>query len=401
MNQLIHGDCLHVVSTILPNTVDLVYCDPPFFTQKTHTQKTRDNTYNYSFDDKWDTLSHYVQFLRERLIAIRQVMKPTATIFFHCDRTASHHIRFVLDEVFGSDQFQSEIIWFYKRWSNAKRGLLNAHQTIFMYSKTSDFKFNTLYQDYSETTNLDQILQKRQRDTEGKTTYALDNDGAVVLNGVKKGVPLTDVWEIPYLNPKANERVGYPTQKPILLLERIINIVTDPHDVVLDPFCGSGSTLVASHLLDRSYIGIDTSQDAIKLAQKRLSNPIRTTSHVLIEGRESYDALPVDVKRILDGLPVKIVQRNQGIDALYDTFIDGCPIVIRVQRPHESLYDVAQKLLKAGKSKRATTMILVQTKPSYQSTLLKFEEELPNEIIVVQSLALALAEIVAQQKEQN
>jgi site-specific DNA-methyltransferase (adenine-specific) len=138
-----------------------------------------------------------------------------------------------MDKVFGRENFQSEIIWSYKRWSNAKKGLLNAHQVIFFYSKTKNFKFNTLYTDYSATTNLDQILQDRERDENGKSVYKKDENGNVVLGKEKKGVPLSDVWEIPYLNPKAKERTGYPTQKPVLLLNQILNIVTHEGDLVV------------------------------------------------------------------------------------------------------------------------------------------------------------------------
>ena len=186
----------------------------------------------------------------------------------HCDRSASHYLRIALDEVFGAGNFQSEIVWFYRRWSNAKKGLLNAHQVIFFYSKTKDFKFNPVYTDYSPTTNLDQIFQKRKRDPNGKTTYKTLENGDIELVDEKKGVPLSDVWDIPYLNPKAKERVGYPTQKPILLLDRIIELVTDENDTVLDPFCGSGTTLVAAQFLNRKYIGIDLSRQAIELSNK-------------------------------------------------------------------------------------------------------------------------------------
>ena len=106
---------------------------------------------------------------------------------------------------------------------------------------------------------------------------------------------MSNVWDIPYLNPSAAERVGYPTQKPILLLERIIDLVTDEGDVVLDPFMGSGTTLVAAKLKNRQYIGIDKSVDAIDLAKKRLESPIKTESMVLKKGRQSYKNLSEDL----------------------------------------------------------------------------------------------------------
>lgn len=158
-------------------------------------------------------------------------------------------MRIILDDEFGESNFRSEIIWAYKRWSNAKKGLLSGHQTIFFYSKTDNFKFNTMYTEYSPTTNVDQILQERVRNSAGKASYKYDKKGDIVIAKEKKGVPLSDVWEIPFLNPKARERTGYPTQKPVELLEKIIKISTDEGDSVFDPFCGSGTTLVAAKIL--------------------------------------------------------------------------------------------------------------------------------------------------------
>lgn len=112
--------------------------------------------------------------------------------------------------------------------------MLNQHQNLLFYSKTKKFKWNAQFIEYSPSINLDQILQKRKRNQEGKSVYTYDDNGQVVNNGAKKGVPLGDVWDIPYLNPKAKERTGYPTQKPLILLERIIELLTDKNDIVLD-----------------------------------------------------------------------------------------------------------------------------------------------------------------------
>lgn len=142
-------------------------------------------------------------------------------------------------------------------------------------TKSEAFTFNTQYTDYSPSTNVDQILQQRERDSDGKSVYRRDENGLPIANGAKQGVPLGDVWDIPYLNPKAKERVGYPTQKPIFLLDRIIEIASNPQDVVLDPFCGSGTTLVAAHPANRRYFGIGVSYDAIQLATDRLNDPMR------------------------------------------------------------------------------------------------------------------------------
>lgn len=218
INTIIHGDCVEKLKDIKAESVDLVYFDPPFFTQKTHALTNRDNSKTYQFEDKYASLAVYLELIEKTLIESFRALKNTGSVFLHCDKTASHHIRLVLDNVFGNNNFQSEIVWAYKRWSNSKKGLLNAHQIIFFYSKTADFKFNTLYTDYSATTNLDQILQDREKTSNGKSIYKKDENGNVILGKEKKGVPLSDVWEIPYLNPKAKERTGYPTQKPVLLL---------------------------------------------------------------------------------------------------------------------------------------------------------------------------------------
>ena len=147
--------------------------------------------------------------------------------------------------------------------------MLPNHQNIFWYSKSENYKFIPLYEEYSPSTNVDQILQKRSRNENNVSEYAKDANGDTIVSSQKKGVPLSDVWDIPFLNPKAKERTGYPTQKPLLLLERIISIVTNENDVVLDPFLGSGTTVVAAKLLKRRYIGFDISEDAISLAKRK------------------------------------------------------------------------------------------------------------------------------------
>ena len=359
--MILLGDCLVRLKEINEESVDLIYLDPPFFTQKTLKQKTRDNEKEYSFDDKWENIDEYRLYIQERLVECKRVLKKTGSIFLHCDKLASHHLRLALDDVFGVDNFQSEIIWTYKRWSNSKKGLLNNHQNIYFYSKTEHFKFNTIYTDYSETTNIDNNLQDRVRNKYGKTEYKKNENGEVVLGKPKKGVPMSNVWDIPYLNPSAAERVGYPTQKPISLLERIIDIVTDEGDVVLDPFMGSGTTLVAAKLKNRQYIGIDKSVDAIDLAKKRLESPIKTESMVLKKGRQSYKNLSEDELNILNQIGAVPVQRNKGIDGFLKEYYKDSPVAIRIQKRDEDL-NTAMKLMKnEGKKKGCKLMILIKT----------------------------------------
>jgi site-specific DNA-methyltransferase (adenine-specific) len=183
---VLHGDCLVHLPKIEGASVQLVYLDPPFYTQKTHSLRTRDNSTEYAFEDRWGSLDEYLSFIRQVLTQCKRVLKDSGALFLHCDKSASHHLRFLLDEVFGDVNFQSEIIWSYKRWSNSKKGLLNAHQTIYFYSKTGEFKFNTIYSDYSATTNVDQILQARARNEFGKSIYRRDHNGDIVASGEKK-----------------------------------------------------------------------------------------------------------------------------------------------------------------------------------------------------------------------
>jgi site-specific DNA-methyltransferase (adenine-specific) len=325
---LIIGDCIEELKKLDANSVDLVYLDPPFFTQRNHLLKTRDNSKEYSFEDRWRSLQDYLSLIKKCLIECRRILNSTGSIFLHCDKSAAHHLRILLDEIYGSDNFQSEIIWTYRRWSNSKAGLLDAHQTIYFYSKSNQYKFNTMYGKYSPTTNIDQILQTRERDNNGKTIYKLDENGNPLIEKEKKGVPLSDVWYIPYLNPKAKERVGYPTQKPVLLLKRIIEIASNENDLILDPFCGSGTSLVAAKLLNRKYIGIDISHEAITLAQKRLEDLVFSRSFLLEKGENEYITKSEYEQKILENLDAIPVQRNSGIDGFLKDYYLGKPVSI-------------------------------------------------------------------------
>ena len=326
------------------------------------------------------------------MIELHRLLKPTGSIFFHCDKSASHHIRILLDKIFGISNFRSEIIWYYRRWSNSKKGLLNSHQNIYFYTKSDKFKFNTIYGEYSPTTNVDQILQERKRNGDGKTVYKTDANGKIIYSNVKDGVPLSDVWEIPFLNPKAKERVGYPTQKPILLLERIIEMVTDEKDLVLDPFLGSGTTVVACKLLNRNYFGIDMNIDAINLAQLRLDNPIKTSSQLIKKGKVAYmkkNGLEQSILTILDATPV---QRNKGIDGFLKDTYKNTHIPVKIQKPHETLEDAIDKLIKAGNSKGCIKKILIRTNTISNSTFL--ETSMDADLHIIDSYDILIKNII-------
>ncbi len=361
MERVLQGDCLDILSGFESQSIDLIYLDPPFFTNTIQKLKTRDESKEFSYSDIWKSHEEYAEFLYKRLKELKRVLKNDGSIFVHCDKNSTHTIKTLLDDIFGLKQFQSEIIWYYKRWSNSRKGLLPSHQTIYFYSKTKDFKFKTIYNDYSETTNIDQILQRRVRNKNGKTVYAKDENGNTINSDVKKGVPLNDVWEIPYLNPKAKERVGYPTQKPILLLERIIEIASNEGDTILDPFCGSGTTLVARKLNNRKVIGIDESEEAINLTKLRLSNPIKSESNLLKKGKEAYQNVNSLVEKLLYDIDYVPVQRNSGIDAILKTTYQDSPILIRIQKENETIEDAIKSLNKAVKIKNSKKSFLIRT----------------------------------------
>lgn len=377
--MLYHGDCLDILKNIENDYIDMIYLDPPFFTQKT--QKLSDSEGNmYQFSDTWKSKEAYLNYLECRLVELKRVLKNDGSIFFHCDHSASWNIKILLDSIFGEKNFRSEIVWSYKRWSNSQKGLIPNHQTIFYYSKSSNYKFNTIYGEYSPTTNIDQILQERVRNKEGKTVYKTDDYGNVVNVTEKKGVPMSDVWEIPFLNPKAKERVGYPTQKPIELLDRIIKISTNENDIVLDPFCGSGTTLVSAKLLNRNYIGIDVSEDAIKLSKSRLDNPLKTESGLLAKGKASYKTKTEKELKILDQFDCDIVQRNKGIDAFLKKYYNDSPVAIKIKKETETLQESIELLNNAGiKKKCSFTVLIVNKKDEHEISTLK----IPHNMIIL------------------
>ncbi len=374
--MLYNDDCLSVLKDMADSSIDLIYLDPPFYTQKKQTACNSTGKI-YSFSDSWASREDYLSYIKIRLIEMKRVLKSTGNIFLHCNTASSHHLRILLDEIFGENNFRSEIIWTYKRWSNTRKGLLPNHQTIFFYSKTNQYKFNTFYESYSPTTNIDQILQDRERNVYGKTVYKRDAGGNTIPAKEKKGVPVSDVWEIPFLNPKAKERTGYPTQKPIELMDRIIKIASDEGDIVLDPFCGSGSTLVSAKLLNRSYMGIDLNPDAISLSQERLSAPFKTTSNVLKEGIHAYEKKTEYELSILNQFDCNIVRRNKGIDAFLRKYYAGKPVAIKIQKQNESIEDAIHLLDTAGRKKGCIFTVLIANNRYFSSQIV------PNNMIVI------------------
>ena len=281
-------------------SIDLVYLDPPFNTNRDYhlpfqenDSKTGKNRKAFSDTWKWDKTSEhaltrikgsypelysllkglvnglgntpvaaYLVMMTPRLLEIHRVLKATGSLYLHCDPTSSHYLKIILDRIFGVTHFRNEIAWSYKGGGRSKKHFARKHDTILFYTKGDTWTFN--YRDilvdrtnrtYFTDENGDRYWLKY-----GKRYY-LKHEGKVP----------EDWWaDIDPLHGPYKERLGYPTQKPLALLERIVKASSNEGDIVLDPFCGCGTTLVAAEQLGRKWIGIDISKEAIEISEKRL-----------------------------------------------------------------------------------------------------------------------------------
>jgi len=262
VNKLICGDNLEELVKIPKESIDLIYIDPPFFTHKQYEVIWQDEAEVRSYKDRWEGgIEHYISWLKPRVQAMYEVLKPTGSFYLHCDWHASAHIRIMLDEIFGEENFQNEIIWCYKTGGATKRRFGRKHDTIFFYTKSNAYKFNEIKEKSYMMHEYGFKKSDFQKDEKGQYSWVI----------------LKDWWEIPAVGSATKERVGYPTQKPEALLERIIKTSSDKGDVVADFFCGCGTTVAVAQQLGRKWIGIDISPTAIKVVQKRLDKGANRT----------------------------------------------------------------------------------------------------------------------------
>ena len=317
------GDNLDQLKRLPDNCVDLIYIDPPFNSNRNYEVFWGETKERRSFEDRHESTQAYIEYMRPRCIELGRVLKNTGSFYYHCDWHASHYVKVMLDEIMGENNFINEIIW--KRQSShndAKQGsrhLGRVHDTILLYAGRGDFKFEHLYKPYDP-----EYIEAFYRYTEEGTgrRYRLGDITApgggaeskrnpyYEFLGVKrywryseermnelyregriiqtkpgrvpqfkryldegKGTPLGSVWDdIGPLQGAGKESLGYPTQKPLKLLERILEISSKHGDVVLDAFCGCGTALVAAQRLKRRWIGIDISPTACRVMAKRLAD---------------------------------------------------------------------------------------------------------------------------------
>ncbi len=318
MNRLYYGDNLDVLREQIPDeSVDLIYLDPPFNSNANYNvlfkspKGEQSEAQITAFEDTWhwtresartleqlkfkhgelaelldlmvrqfghNDLSAYLVMMAIRLVELHRVLKPTGSLYLHCDPTASHYLKMILDMIFGVENFRNEIVWYYGQRTSFHRGHFSKkHDIAFFYAKTKAVTINRVSLPWAKE---DFIAHRHdvKRDEDGREFIWTDGGKAGVRykryvdDVLATGKPLDTVWNIPILNSAAKERLGYPTQKPLALLERIIKASSNPGDIVLDPFCGCGTAVHAAQKLGRQWIGIDITHLAIALIEKRLKD---------------------------------------------------------------------------------------------------------------------------------
>ena len=298
-NKLFVGDNLDVMRGLNSGSVDLIYLDPPFNSKRIYSapigvgKGKKKKEVLASFHDIWtwnddvderllayadnyaDLFSYiqavgkihgaamkaYLTFMAQRIVEMHRVLKDSGSLYLHCDPTASHYLKLILDAVFGKQNFCNEVVWQYSTGGIGKKHFARKHDVVLFYSKSGDKTFTLLRIPTKDANRFNQT------DTDGRKYY--DKGGGRYY--LDAGVAMTDVWDIPPVRNVSKERTGYPTQKPLALLDRIITASSNEGDMVLDPFCGCATTCVAAQNLHRNWIGIDVSNKAVELVTERLS----------------------------------------------------------------------------------------------------------------------------------
>ncbi len=241
------GDCLEQLQTLPDGCVDLIYIDPPFNSNRNYEVFWGETKEKRAFEDRHASTQAYIDYMRPRCVELGRVLKKTGSFYYHCDWHASHYVKIMLDQIFGENNFLNNIVWFYGLGGSSARYFPRKHDDILFYSNGDD----------------------RGRYFEPPMVPATSNR----MKGMDKKCP--DYWDIPTINNMSKERLGYPTQKPIELLNRIVQASTRPNDIVLDAFCGCGTAVVAAQNLNRQWIGLDVSPTACRVMAKRLRDVCR------------------------------------------------------------------------------------------------------------------------------
>ena len=347
-NLLLHGDNKEILSSLLiagfRGKVDLIYIDPPFDSGADYVRKVRlrgeseklegqSHTFleQVQYEDIWAN-DNYLQFMYERLILMRELLSDKGSIYLHCDWHKSHHLRFLLDEVFGVENFCNSIAWYYRRWNIESRSFASNYDTIHWYTKNKgNHIFNQKFIPKSELSSAQGKAWKSVFDEHGQRR-------SIQTDEPTKGVPMPDVWkfdrhtgdfwEISMTNPVAKERTPYPTQKPEALIERIIKASSNEGSLVLDCFCGSGTTAAVAEKLGRRWIMADINKGAIQTTIKRLQGVMKEKNSDLVEknghGLIHYRVNNYDYDAANQNERKRIIVSKYGVQTdRKDLFFDG------------------------------------------------------------------------------
>ena len=297
-NALFTGDNLYILNGMNSECVDLIYLDPPFNSKRMYKAPVGSRAAGAEFKDMWtwqdvDTatlerlvidhpalvdyiqtigevhskaMMSYITYMAQRIIQCRRVLKPTGSIYLHCDPTASHYLKLVLDNIFGRGNFRNEIVWSYRRWSGKTKAYQKMHDIILFYAKQDK---RHIWNWPMEAKAKGTPTYKRWNEwDEEKQKLVTKSDPTVEVSETS----MRDVWEIPRLQANSAERTGYPTQKPLALLERIVKASSNEGDIVLDPFCGCATAMVWAQQHRRKWIGIDIAEPAADILVQRLTD---------------------------------------------------------------------------------------------------------------------------------
>ena len=285
LNRLIWGDNKVVLASLLDEfqgRINLIYTDPPFnigadFTMdvpigegKSKVKKNASALEVVAYSDMWGKgTDSYLHFMYERLTLMRDLLTEDGSIYLHCDPTMSHYLKLLMDEVFDPKNFRNEIVWHYRRWTAASKRFQKMHDVILYYTKTDQYVFTEPLQSYANEEYIEDTVRGI---VDGKLVRLKDDKGNYIKRETKKeGVLMHDVWhDINFIAPGSKERVDYPTQKPEALLEQIIKASSNEGDIVLDPFCGSGTTGAVAERLGRRWIMMDLGRFGIHTTRKRM-----------------------------------------------------------------------------------------------------------------------------------
>ena len=291
------GDNLDIMRGMNSSSIDLIYLDPPFNSNRNYAAPIGSKAAGAAFKDTWtlsdvdvawhgeiaeqskavysviDTagevhgkgMKSYLIMMAIRLLEMHRILKDTGSIYLHCDPTAGHYLKLLMDAIFEKDQFKNEIIWHYRRWTGKSKRFQRLHDVVLFYCRSKNYVFNQLYTDYTTGSKERKEQGVLHRFKDGMEPH-LVSIGEID----KKGVPENDVWHIPFIAPSAKERIGYPTQKPLALLDRIIKASSNEGDMILDPFAGCATACVAAERLKRQWVGIDISAKAVELVRFRI-----------------------------------------------------------------------------------------------------------------------------------